>query len=55
MDRIIEYWDEYNKKTERWEIDGKLHREDGPAIEIYDEETGKICSESWYLNCEQFN
>lgn len=36
-------------EEERHYLNGKLHREDGPAIIYYDED-GKPFGEAWYLN-----
>ena len=38
--------DEFGNK--RWYSNGKLHREDGPAVEWYD--GGKV----WYLNGQKY-
>jgi hypothetical protein len=37
----------YANGTKRWRIDGKLHREDGPAVEYADG------TKRWYLNGNQ--
>ena len=46
----IEYYDagKTEIKLERWKLDGKLHREDGPAYIRY-HENGKIELEYYYI------
>ena len=39
-----------DRSWEEWEIDGVLHREDGPAYIRY--ENGVIVREEWYLDGE---
>lgn len=46
---ITYHYDGRTKKNERWEIDGKLHRVDGPAVLEYDEDGQKI-REEWFQN-----
>jgi antitoxin component YwqK of YwqJK toxin-antitoxin module len=47
----IKYYDNGRKKLEEWIVDGKYHREDGPAIiEWYD--NGQKEFESWCLKGE---
>jgi len=39
-------------ESERWYLDGKRHRLDGPAVVWYYED-GSIYSEGWYLDNKQ--
>ena len=51
MEHQLEYHDNGKVSEESWSVDGKLHREDGPAlIEYY--ENGTIEKEEWYINGE---
>jgi antitoxin component YwqK of YwqJK toxin-antitoxin module len=45
----IKYWDNGNKKCEKWMKDDKLHHEDGPAI-LYYFRNGKISTEGWQID-----
>ena len=38
----------YNDGTKFWSLNGKYHREDGPAIEWYDGD------KNWYLNGTEY-
>jgi len=44
---MIEYTVVYESGTKFWYLNGKLHREDGPAIEYANGD------KSWYLNNEK--
>jgi len=44
------YPEKFTVWKEEWWVDGRLHREDGPAILIFNKETGKKYLEKWYLN-----
>ena len=46
---IKEYYSNGSIYSERWCINGKYHRTDGPAI-IYYNKDGSISSERWYVN-----
>jgi antitoxin component YwqK of YwqJK toxin-antitoxin module len=46
---IITYYSSGNKSYEGWYINGKYHREDGPAYQQW-YENGKINYEEWLLN-----
>jgi len=49
MSRIIEYTVKvYSNGTKEWFLHGKLHREDGPAVEYVDGD------KYWYLNGTSF-
>jgi len=48
----IEYYDNGQKKSERWYLNDKLHREDGPAIQHW-YENGQKKSKRWWLNGKQ--
>lgn len=39
----------YGQRAYAWVQHGKLHRIDGPAIEVIDENTNEIVYESWYI------
>ena len=41
--------DVYDNGDKHWYLNGKLHREDGPAVERADD------SKSWYLNDEELS
>ena len=45
----IEYYDNGQKKSERWYLNGELHREDGPAIQCWNI-YGQKWIEQWVLN-----
>jgi len=45
----IHYHDNGLKRSEYWYLNGKLHREDGPAIQYW-YYNGQKLSEEWYLN-----
>ena len=45
---MIEYTVKVNNGTKSWYLNGKKHREDGPAIEYADGD------KSWYLNGVQY-
>ena len=46
---IINYYKNGNKQWERWSLNGKLHRLDGPAFIAY-YESGQIQREEWYID-----
>ena len=43
------YWDNGQKKSEEWKVNGERHREDGPAYQFW-LENGQKKIELWYLN-----
>jgi len=43
------YYENGQKYSESWYLDGKLHREDGPAYQRWFE-NGQKRTESWWLN-----
>ena len=43
------YWDNGQKKSERWYLNDKLHREDGPAYQRWHKD-GQKEYERWWLN-----
>ena len=45
----IKYWDNGNKGYEIWYLNGKKHREDGPAYQSW-YKNGQKYYERWYLN-----
>jgi len=45
----IDYYDNGQKKYERWYLNDKYHREDGPANQGWYED-GQKSYEKWYLN-----
>ena len=47
--RIVMHRHEFGRvHCEKWILDRKLHREDGPAVIHYDKRTGKVIAEKWY-------
>jgi hypothetical protein len=45
----IEYWDNGQKRSELWSLNGKYHREDGPAYQFW-HSNGQKRIEEWWLN-----
>jgi hypothetical protein len=45
----IEYWDNGQKESEEWYLNGKLHREDGPSYQRWYKD-GQKEYERWRLN-----
>lgn len=46
---IIDYHEDGSVYNQRWYLNGKKHREDGPAFIDYRKD-GSIFYQSWYLN-----
>jgi antitoxin component YwqK of YwqJK toxin-antitoxin module len=46
---LVEFYENGQKKSEYWYLNGKRHREDGPAIQKWFE-NGQKRYEEWYLN-----
>jgi antitoxin component YwqK of YwqJK toxin-antitoxin module len=51
---IINYYSNGQKKSEHYIINGKLHREDGPAIQYW-YENGQKKSEQYYINSKYYS
>jgi len=50
----IKYWNNGQKRSEEWLLNGYLHREDGPAYQNW-YENGQKWIETWVLNGKEYS